>query len=75
MREWVLNAIKRDKEKMETGKRPQPEEKKPSTDARLVEQMVKDIAGLGRGHREAMSEEKEVCNGITWRHSSRRHSM
>ena len=47
LRERVLNTIKRDKEKMESGKRPQPEEKKPSTDARPAEQMVKDIVGLG----------------------------
>ena len=61
LRERVLNTIKRDKEKTDKGKRPQPEEKNPSTDARPAEQMVNDIAGLGRGRREVNHEGKEVA--------------
>lgn len=48
LREIVVNTIARDKRKTEEGKRPRPEAKNQSTDAKPAEDIVNDLAGLGR---------------------------
>src|SRR5207248_763961 len=48
----VVNTIKRDKQKEGVGKRPHPEEKNPSMDAKPAERIVNDLTGLGHGRKE-----------------------
>ena len=61
LREQVLSRVNHDKVKTDEGKRPQPEAKNPSMDARSAEGIVSDIAGLGRSRREAVDKGKEVA--------------
>src|SRR4051812_5533813 len=65
LRERVVNTIRRDKQKEDVGKRPHPEEKNPSMDAKPAERIVNDLAGLGRGRKEMKGKERETEGEVT----------